>query len=78
LSNIPSQDMYRSLVGSKLESYYYITLNVILIKHTVAGLWLTFRELLSFPRTTEKLNLITDVLFKNEKPLLPALGDGIE
>ena len=78
LSDMPSQDMCESLMGSKLESHFHITLNAILIKHAVAGLWSTFGELLSFPRTTEKLNVIADALFKNEKQLSPAPGDGIE
>lgn len=78
LSNIPSQDICESFVGSKSESHYHITLNIVLIKHAVAGLWSTFGELLSFPRTAEKLEPIAEMLCKNETPLPPAPDDGME
>lgn len=78
LSNIPSQDICETFVSGKSESHRHITLNAVLIRHAVAGLWSTFGGRLSFPRTAEKLNPIAETLLKNETPLQPAPDDGME
>ena len=78
LSNIPGRDVFESLTDN-FQSQNHIMLNIVLVKHAFAGLWSTFGEQLSVPRTSEKLNLIADALFKNEeKPLPPTPDDGIE
>jgi hypothetical protein len=52
---------------------------LLLVKHTITTLWSTFGEQLAVPRTSEKLTLIAETLFKNEeKPLPPAPDDGME
>lgn len=78
LRNIPSRDICESFMD-EYKSRYNITMNEVLIKHAVVSLWSTFGEELSVPRTSEKLSLIAETLFKNEeKPLPPAPDDGME
>lgn len=78
LRNIPSRDICESFLD-EYKSRYNITMNEVLIKHAVVNLWSTFGEELSVPRTSEKLSLIAETLFKNEeKPLPPAPDDGME
>ncbi|RDW72906.1 hypothetical protein BP6252_06813 [Coleophoma cylindrospora] len=78
LRNIPSHDICKTFMD-EFGSQYHIAMNVVLIKHGIAGLWSTFGEQLSLPRTPEKLNLIAEALFKNEKkPLPPSPDDGME
>ena len=78
LSNIPSREVCESFT-EKFRSQYHIMMNVVLVKHAFSGLWSTFGEQLSAPRTSEKLSLIADTLFKNEEKSLPLTpDDGIE
>jgi hypothetical protein len=78
LCYMPSQDICESLL-IEFQSQYHILMNSVLIKHALAGLWSTFREQLSLPRTSEKLSLIAETLFNNEeKPLPPTPDDGME
>lgn len=78
LCYMPSQDICESLL-IEFQSQYHILMNSVLIKHALAGLWSTFREQLSMPRTSEKLSVIAETLFNNEKkPLPPTPDDGME
>lgn len=78
LQNIPNFDICKSFMDEFKSQYHSLT-NVVLIKHAITGLWLTFGDQLSEPRTSEKLGLIAEILFRNEeKPLPPAPDDGIE
>ena len=78
LWNIPSRDICESLMDT-FKSHVHITMNVVLVRHTISTLWSTFGEQLAVPRTSEKLTPIAEVLFKNEERTLPpAPDDGME
>jgi hypothetical protein len=70
LWNIPSKEICNKLL-EKCDFLHHITMNRVMITHCIATLWSTFGAELAVPRTSEKLSLIADIMFKNEETPLP-------
>lgn len=78
LWNIPPKEICERLLTTQ-DSMHDITLNPTMMGHCVSTLWETFGSQLEVPRSNGALEVIADVLFKNEEePLVPSPDDGFE
>lgn len=77
LWNIPSREICEKLLETLSALHNYLQ-NDVMVKHCIETLFSTFGDELAVPRTSEKLVLIADVMFRNEeRPLPPAPEDGM-
>lgn len=80
LWNIPSKEICEVLLNPSHGSVIRVmTLDMDLMRYFKDTLWSTFGAELTYPRTNERLTVLSDVLFKNEeKPLPPSPDNGID
>jgi hypothetical protein len=80
LWNIPSKEICEVLLNSTNNAITRATtLDHSLMQHFNQALWSNFESQLTYPRTDERLTVISDALFKNEeRPLPPSPDSGLE
>ncbi|RFU29783.1 hypothetical protein B7463_g6576, partial [Scytalidium lignicola] len=79
LQYIPPREVCERLIVTFDLILYDISMDEVIIRHSIAALWSSFEEHLKLPRTLDSLAIIARVLFKNEEsPLPPAPTDGLQ